>query len=171
MPALQRAGAGSDLAGLTTRATKDGEGWVVSGQKVSDNLCRPGKVRDPARTDGFDPGKARGHLYFVCPMDAAGVTVRRIVDMTGDHAFNEVFLDDVHLGPEHLVGEPGQGMVARQGHAGNGASVVVGEKGRCGVRALTANDLVDELKTSGGVDEPTLRQRVASVWTEGELIG
>jgi 3-oxochol-4-en-24-oyl-CoA dehydrogenase len=162
-------GAGSDLAGLTTRATADGDGWVVSGQKVWTtyaHLATFGILL--ARTD-WTSSKHAGISYFVCPMDAPGVSVRPIVDMTGDHAFNEVFLDDVHLGPEHLVGRPGQGWSLAKVTLGNERVSLSGEGALWG-QGPTANDLVAELKGSGGVSDAVLRQRVAAVWTEGELL-
>jgi 3-oxochol-4-en-24-oyl-CoA dehydrogenase len=162
-------GAGSDLAGLTTKATSDGDGWVISGQKVWTTYAHLAKFGILlARNDPSQP-KHSGISYFVCPMDVPGVTIRPIVDMTGDHAFNEVFLDDVHLGPEHLVGKPGQGWSLAKVTLGNERVSLSGEGALWG-QGPTANDLVDEVKASGGVKDAGLRQRVAAVWTEGELL-
>src|SRR5579864_6022057 len=162
-------GAGSDLAGLSTRAVRDGDEWIVSGQKVWTSyahVAAQGILL--ARTDPDVP-KHRGVSYFVCPMDAPGVTVRPIVDMTGDHAFNEVFLDEVHLGPEHLVGSPGQGWSLAKVTLSNERVSLSGEGALWG-QGPTAGDLVDELREFGGVTDSVLRQRVASVWTESEVL-
>ncbi len=97
------------------------------------------------------------------------MTVRPIVDMTGDHAFNEVFLDDVHLGPEHLIGRPGEGWSLAKVTLSNERVSLSGEGALWG-QGPTAGDLVDELKGAGGVADPVLRQRVASVWAEGEVL-
>ncbi len=161
--------AGSDLAGLRTRATKDGDGWIVSGQKVWTTYAHMASLGILlARTDQ-SVAKHAGISYFICPMDAPGVTVRPIVDMTGDHAFNEVFLDDVHLGPEHLVGSPGQGWTLAKVTLSNERVSLSGEGALWG-QGPTAGDIVDDLRESGGVSDPVLRQRVASVWTEGEVL-
>jgi 3-oxochol-4-en-24-oyl-CoA dehydrogenase len=161
--------AGSDLAGLRTRATEDGDGWIVSGQKVWTTYAHMAKFGILlARTDA-GVAKHSGISYFVCPMDAPGVTVRPIVDMTGDHAFNEVFLDDVHLTAGHLVGRAGQGWSLAKVTLSNERVSLSGEGALWG-QGPTASDLVDALIASGGVADPVLRQRIASLWTEGEVL-
>jgi alkylation response protein AidB-like acyl-CoA dehydrogenase len=162
-------GAGSDLAGLSTRAEADGDGWVVSGQKVWTSYAHLASFGILlARTDPAAP-KHAGISYFVCPMDAPGVTVRPIIDMTGDHSFNEVFLDEVHLGPEHLVGRPGQGWSLAKVTLSNERVSLSGEGALWG-QGPTAADLVDLLKRAGGVKDRVMRQRVATVWAEGEVL-
>ena len=102
-------GAGSDLAGLQTRAERDGDEWVISGQKVWTSL---GQWADYgiliARTDPDLP-KHRGISYFVFPMRQAGVEVRPLREMTGRALFNEVFIDEARVPHDHLVGELNDG--------------------------------------------------------------
>src|SRR5207253_3247820 len=97
-------GAGSDLAGLQTRAVQDGEEWIVNGQKV---WTSGGQVADLgmliARTDPDVP-KHQGVTYFALDMHQEGVDVRPLREMTGRSLFNEVFLTDARVGDDAIIG-------------------------------------------------------------------
>jgi 3-oxochol-4-en-24-oyl-CoA dehydrogenase len=162
-------GAGSDLAGLRTQARRDGDEWVVSGQKVWTSFAHLAAFGILlARTDPDAP-KHRGISYFICPMDAPGVTIRPIVDMSGDHTFNEVFLDEVRLPAGNLVGEENRGWSLAKVTLGNERVSLSGEGALWG-QGPTAADLVDLVRRSGGTADPLLRQRLASVWAQGEVL-
>ncbi|PPJ08903.1 acyl-CoA dehydrogenase [Nocardia nova] len=102
-------GAGSDLAGLATSAVRDGDEWVVNGQKVWTTLAhRASWALLIARTDP-DMAKHKGLTYFVVDMRARGVYVRPLRQMTGDAEFNEVYLTDVRIPDAHRLGAVGDG--------------------------------------------------------------
>lgn len=109
---MSEPGSGSDLASIRTRARRDaaGQGWVLNGQKVwTTNAHRSHFMIALVRT--ADPTVARheGMSQFIIDLKAPGVTIRPIRDLTGSEHFNEVFFDDVELGPDALVGTEGKG--------------------------------------------------------------
>ncbi len=162
-------GAGSDLASLTTRAERDGDEWIVRGQKVWTSFAHVARLGILlARTDPTAP-QHKGISYFICPMDAEGVTVRPLVDMTGAHAFNEVFLDEVRLPGGNLVGEEGEGWSLAKVTLGNERVSLSGAGALWGM-GPTAEDLVEVVRRTGGTADPLLRQRLARVWSESELL-
>ena len=102
-------GAGSDLASLATRAERSGDHWIVNGQKVWTTLAHAAQWGLLlARTD-MDAPKHRGLSYFILDMSSQGVEVRPLRQMTGESEFNEVYLTDVELSPEDLLGVLGDG--------------------------------------------------------------
>ena len=161
--------AGSDLASLTTAAVLDGDEWVVSGQKVWTSLAHIARFGILlARTDRQAP-RHRGISYFVCPMDAPGVQVRPLVDMTGAHAFNEVFFDEVRIPTDHLIGDVNHGWDLAKVTLAN-ERVSLSAEGALWGRGPTAEDLVDLVRGSGGSGDAVLRQRLAAVWAEGDVL-
>ena len=161
--------AGSDLASLTTRAVRDGDEWVVTGRKIWTSLAQFARYGILiARTDPGAP-RHRGISYFVCPMDAPGITVRPIVEMTGAHTFNEVFLDEVRLPAVNLVGDEGHGWSLAKVTLAN-ERVSLSSGGALWGQGPTAADLVALVRSSGGLADPVMRQRVARLHAESEVL-
>jgi alkylation response protein AidB-like acyl-CoA dehydrogenase len=163
-------GAGSDLAAVTLRAERDGDAYVLNGQKVWTSyahIARWGILL--ARTDST-AAKHAGISYFVCPMGSPGIEIRPLIDMTGEHAFNEVFFTDVRIPAHHLVGAENGGWELAKVTLGNERVSLSGEGALWGM-GPTADDLVDLVRGAGGAAlAPVLRDRLVSVWMEGEVL-
>jgi alkylation response protein AidB-like acyl-CoA dehydrogenase len=102
-------GAGSDVAGLSTRAVRDGEEWVINGQKVWTTLAHTSKwVMLVARTDPDVP-KHRGITYFIVDMEQPGVEVRPLRQITGEAEFNEIYFTDARVPDAYRLGDVGDG--------------------------------------------------------------
>ena len=107
-------GSGSDLASLQTRAIRDGDDYVVNGQKIWTSGGHIAKWMNMlARTDPEAP-KHRGISYFVVDMKSPGVTVRPLINMAMTHEFNEVFFEDVRIPKENIIGEENRGWYLAQ---------------------------------------------------------
>lgn len=161
-------GSGSDLANLSTRAVRDGDDYVVNGQKVWTSMAHFSKFGILlARTDPEAP-KHLGITYFICPMDAPGIEIRPIIELTGGHTFNEVFFDGARIPASNVVGEEGRGWELAKVTLAN-ERVSLSSEGALWGRGPTADDLV-KIARDKGLTDPVLRQRLASVWIEGELL-
>ena len=161
--------AGSDLAALSTKAVRDGDEYVVNGQKIWTSLGHVARYGILIARTNPDATKHKGISYFVCPMDTPGIEVRPIIEMTGGHTFNEVFFTDVRIPAENLVGEENEGWGLAKVTLGNERVSLSGEGALWG-RGPTAADLIDIVRAQRGCDDPLLRQRLASLYIESELL-
>jgi 3-oxochol-4-en-24-oyl-CoA dehydrogenase len=162
-------GAGSDLASLGTRAVRDGDEFVVNGQKIwtsGAQYARFGILI--ARTDPDVP-KHKGVSYFVCPMDAPGIEIRPITEITGGHTFNEVFFTDVRIPAENLVGDLHDGWRLAKVTLGN-ERISLSTGGVLWGNGPTAIEMIESAKELGPVADPTMRQRIAQVYIEHTLL-
>lgn len=122
-------GAGSDLAGVTAKAVRDGDDWVITGQKVWTSMAHLADVGEAlVRTDPEAP-KHAGLTMFLVDMHAPGVTVRPIRQMTGGAAFNEVFLDEVRVPDAYRIGGVGEGWKVAGTSLGSERSKMSGAAG------------------------------------------
>jgi alkylation response protein AidB-like acyl-CoA dehydrogenase len=161
--------AGSDLANLGTRAVRDGDEWVVNGQKIWTSFghwARYGILL--ARTDPDVP-KHDGITYFVCPMDAEGIEVRPIIELTGGHTFNEVFFTDARIPHENVVGRVNDGWRLAKVTLTN-ERVSLSSGGALWGAGPTAETLLDVVRSVGGVQDPVMRQELAQMWIESEIL-
>jgi alkylation response protein AidB-like acyl-CoA dehydrogenase len=148
---------------------RDGDEYVVNGQKIWTSLAHLSKFGILiARTDPDVP-KHQGISYFICPMDAPGVEIRPIVEMTGSHTFNEVFLTDVRLPAENLVGDENGGWSLAKVTLGN-ERVSLSSGGALWGNGPAAGDLLDLVREQGGVRDPHLRQRLVDLHIEMEIL-
>jgi alkylation response protein AidB-like acyl-CoA dehydrogenase len=159
-------GAGSDVAGLATRAVRDGDEWVVNGQKVWTtiaHLSRWGML--VTRTDPDAP-KHQGMTYFILDMESPGVEVRPLRQMTGEAEFNEVYLTDVRIPDSQRLGEVGDGWrvaltTLMNERVAIGGMVRPRESGAIG-------DAVSLWKERGG-GTPVERDALTRLWIEAEV--
>jgi alkylation response protein AidB-like acyl-CoA dehydrogenase len=164
---------GSDLASLKTRAVKDGDEWVVTGQKVWTTFAQYAKwCMLVARTDPDAP-KHQGLTYFLMDMEQEGVQTRPLVQITGEGEFNEVFFEEARVPDENVVGGVGNGwtvaittlMNERAGLAFGAISQIQNSLGRLA-------KLARETPANGGTaaDDPYFRQRIAQLHIEVETM-
>ncbi len=159
-------GAGSDLAGLRTRADRDGDDWVVNGQKVWTSFA---KIADHgmlvARTD-WDVPKHNGISFFMMPMRQPGVEVRPIHQITGESEFNEVFISNARCPAENLVGVPGGGWSVLQVALGYERRLM-GDLARTSRSArkpqADSDSLVEMARAAGRLGDAGVRQQIARI--------
>jgi alkylation response protein AidB-like acyl-CoA dehydrogenase len=159
-------GAGSDLAGLATRAVRDGDDWVVNGQKVWTSSAHQADFAIlVARTDPNVP-KHAGLTYFLMPMHDDGVDVRPLRQLTGEAEFNEVFLSDVRVPDANRVGAQGDGWKVANGTLMNERVAIGGSADReAGMVGVVAHAWREHPESR----TPDLHDRLMRLWVEAEV--
>ena len=161
--------AGSDLAALGTRAVRDGDEYVVNGSKIWTSGGHRSQLGILiARTDPNVP-KHKGISYFICPMDLPGLTMQPIIDMTTAHSFNQVFFDDVRIPAPLRVGEEGDGWRLAKVTLSN-ERVMLSAAGSLWGSGPSAAELLRLVRRAGGTSDPHLRQRLARLHCEAEVL-
>ena len=165
-------GSGSDVAGLSSRAVRDGDEWIVNGQKVWTTLAhvsRWGML--VARTDPDQP-KHKGLTYFLLDMESEGVDVRPLHQITGEAEFNEIFLTDVRIPHDRVFGEVGNGWAAAVTTLMNERVALGG-----GVPKKGSGPIGDLVKLWGEtrdsldpVTRTVMRDRVTDLWSQAEAL-
>ncbi len=159
-------GAGSDLAGLRTRAERDGDDWVINGQKVWTSFAKSADYGLlVARTD-WDVPKHNGISFFMFPMRQPGVEVRPIHQITGESEFNEVFISDARVPDSNLVGKPGGGWSVLQVALAYERRLM-GDLARTSRSArkpqADSDSLIRMARTAGTLSDSFIRQEIARV--------
>ncbi|MGW4588044.1 acyl-CoA dehydrogenase family protein [Amycolatopsis thermoflava] len=159
-------GAGSDLAALGTRAVRDGDEWVVNGQKVWTSVAHIARFAILVTRTDPDVPKHQGMTYFICDMTDPGVEVRPLRQLTGEAEFNEVFLSGVRIPDANRLGAVGEGWKVAQTTLMNervaiGGNAIPREGGLIGMVAKTWRDR-PELRT------PELHDRLLKLWVQAE---
>ncbi|OBG91884.1 acyl-CoA dehydrogenase [Mycobacterium sp. E3251] len=166
-------GAGSDLASLATRAVRDADEWVISGQKVWTTWADEAAFAILlARTDPEAP-KHKGITYFLLDMHQPGVEVRPLRQITGEAEFNEVFIDNARIPDAHRVGEVNDGWRVsastlsseRQMVSGSGS----GGMGRLG--GSGADRLIVLARETGRWSDPVVRDKIMRLWAQEQIRG
>jgi len=161
-------GAGSDLAGLRTKAVKDGDEWVINGQKVWTSGAHYSKWGILVTRSDFDAPKHKGLTYFVIDMESEGVEIRPIKQITGGANFNEVFMTDVRIPDANRLDAVGNGWAVSLttlmnermsigGGMGMGAELLIGELDRIAETAY--------IDGAPAKDSPAVRQKIAEYYT------
>ena len=161
-------GAGSDLAGIQTRAERDGDEWVLNGQKVWTSSAQYSQIGEIiCRTDPDQP-KHRGLTGFVVDMGAPGVEIRPLRQMTGGASFNEVFFTDVHVPDSHRLGDVNQGWTVALTTLMN-ERAPIGAGGGGGQGLLSPRRLHQMLDHFGLADDRVIRNELAQIYAQFQV--
>ena len=158
-------GAGSDLAALATRAVRDGDEWVINGQKVWTSGAHHADYGALiARTDPDAP-KHRGITFFVVDMRTPGIDIRPLVQATGLSHFNEVFLTDVRIPVGNVIGDVDGGWAVARTVLASESSMIGGAG-----QTSTYEAVIELARASGRTGDPLVRQRLAEVYTRERIL-
>ncbi len=156
--------AGSDLANISTKAVRDGDEWVVTGQKVwTSGAAESDWGILLARTDPDRP-KHKGITYFLVDMKTPGFDVRPLRQMTGSEHFSEVFMDEVRIPHENVLGEVNEGWACAMTTLSNERGLIAG-----GNKSSDIGVLIELARKRGRSDDPILRQAMADCWIRQQI--
>ena len=161
-------GAGSDLAGLATRAVRDGDDWIVNGQKVWTSLAQHAQMAILiARTDPTVP-KHQGLTYFLCDMTVSGVDVRPLRQITGEAEFNEVFLTDVRVPDANRLGPEGGGWKVATTTLNN-ERVAIGSRSGLPREGGMIGPVARSWRAQPELRNPAMHDELMRLWVDAEV--
>jgi len=159
--------AGSDLAGIQTRAVRDGDEWIVTGQKVWTSGAHYSDIGEVITRTDPDKPKHRGMTMFVVDMHAPGVEVRPLRQMTGGAAFNEVFFDEVRIPDSHRLGDVDGGWTVALTTLMNERASIGGGGGGAGTMSMAR--LLGLARFLEVDADPIVRQGLADIFIRGAV--
>ncbi|HEU5302001.1 MAG TPA: acyl-CoA dehydrogenase family protein [Acidimicrobiia bacterium] len=159
--------AGSDLAGIQTKAERDGDEWVLTGQKVWTSGAHYSDIGEIITRTSPDKPKHKGLSMFLVDMRAPGVDIRPLRQMTGGASFNEVFFDEVRVPASHLLGDVDEGWTVALTTLMNERAAIGG--GGAGIGTVSFTRFQEMVRHYGLADDPLVRQRLADVYVNQQV--
>jgi alkylation response protein AidB-like acyl-CoA dehydrogenase len=160
-------GAGSDVASLSTSAVRDGDEWLINGQKVWTSGAQYSDFGEIICRTAPDAEKHKGITAFIVEMNAPGVTIKPLKQMNGGASFNEVFFEDVRVPHEHVLGDVNEGWSVAITTLMN-ERVAIGSGGGGGSRG-TVQDVIALARQRGANDDPRVRQQLADLYSKTRI--
>jgi len=154
--------AGSDLAGIQAKAERDGDEWIITGQKVWTSGAQYSDIGEIITRTSPDKPKHKALTMFVVDMHAPGVEVRPLRQMTGGATFNEVFFEEVRVHDSHRLGDVDEGWTVALTTLMNERAAIGG--GGAGVGSLSIDRFVDMARHYGVAKDPLVRQQLADAF-------
>ncbi len=162
-------GAGSDLAGLQTKAVRDGDEWIVTGQKVWTSGAHLSDIGEIICRSDPDAPKHKGLTGFVVDMHAPGVEIRPLRQMTGGASFNEVFFTEVRIPDSHRLGDVNGGWTVALTTLMNERAAIGGGSMSSGNGNLSTPRLIELVRHHGRSSDPLVRQQLADIFIHGRV--
>jgi alkylation response protein AidB-like acyl-CoA dehydrogenase len=159
--------AGSDLAGIQTKAVRDGDEWLLTGQKVWTSGAQFSDLGEIITRTSPDKPKHKGLTMFVVDMKAKGVEVRPLRQMTGGASFNEVFFEDVRVPDSHRLGDVDEGWTVALTTLMNERAAIGG--GGAGLGTISFSRFREMARHYGLSDDPITRQRLADIYVRQQV--
>jgi alkylation response protein AidB-like acyl-CoA dehydrogenase len=159
--------AGSDLAGIQTKAERDGDEWIVTGQKVWTSGAQYSDIGEIITRTNTEKPKHKGLTMLLVDMKAPGVEVRPLRQMTGGATFNEVFFDEVRVPDSHRLGDVDEGWTVALTTLMNERAAIGG--GGAGVGTMSITRFVELAHHLGIAHDPVIRQGLADVYIRSQV--
>lgn len=162
-------GAGSDLAAVATRAVRDGEDWVVNGQKVWTSMAQHAQMAILVARTNPDVPKHAGLTYFLCDMTQPGIDIRPLRQITGEAEFNEVFLTDVRVPDANRLGPEGGGWRVATTTLNN-ERVAIGSRTGVPREGGHISKIAEAWRADPAVRNPAMHDELMRLWVEAEVL-